>query len=115
MRAISLSSKSFWLLVPFVVVGWVLGAAGAGGAAFVVVAVGLVLCPFANLVDFEPRTTSRRRRPPPIRAPINPKEYLVANADFDAATAACKATLKNFQDVPGNGQGGAGSYRGRSG
>ncbi len=54
MRAITLSRKSFWLLVPFVVLGWVLGAAGAAGAAFVVVVVGLVLCPFANLITGEP-------------------------------------------------------------
>jgi hypothetical protein len=48
-RAISLTGKSFLVLLPFVIFGWILAAAGIGGAAAAVVMVGLVLCPFANL------------------------------------------------------------------
>jgi hypothetical protein len=49
MKFITLTRKSFLVLLPFVILGWILGAAGSSGAAVAVVMVGLVLCPFANL------------------------------------------------------------------
>jgi hypothetical protein len=84
-RAITLTRKSFWALAPFVALGWVLGAAGSPGAAVAVIAVGLVLCPFANLISGEPPVVDGAKRvaaglKAPAKAQRRPTDKQIARA-----------------------------------